>query len=508
MTGRSIPWRALLWSLGVTAGATAVSTALFRSDEPTNHLIVYLIGILFLASRFGFWPSALAAALSVLASDFLLIEPTFSFVVARPQDGITLGVFLLAALVISRLTADLRARGDEALQREQRVRFLYELTRALAGARSAAEVADGAARQFSAATAWRGTLLLAGPDGRLPDGTAAQTPDADHALAQWALDQRQPAGWGTSTVPQQNVLYMPLGGPGRALGVLALQPTTPALFLLPEQRQLIDTAASLIAQALERIRLAHEAQAATLQVQTESLRNSLLSGIAHDLRTPLASITAAADTLLQDRALLSERQARELTQTIHDESRRMAQLADDTLEMARLESGGVAPRRDWYPVEEIVGAVLSQLEPVLRRHRVLTHLPAATEMMHVDAVMVVRVLENLIGNAVKYSAPGTCIEIRATHEAGLTRMQVDDEGPGLPPGEEARIFEKFHRGAAGAGQRGVGLGLTLCRVLVEAHGGRIEAHNRPGGGAEFSFWIPHAGSPPQIPAEEEPLQAR
>jgi two-component system sensor histidine kinase KdpD len=508
MNRGTIPWRALLWSAGITAGATALSTALFRSEEPANHLIVYLIGVLFVASRYGFWPSALAAVLSVLASDFLLIQPTYSFAVARPQDGVTLGVFLLAALATSRLTADLRARGDEALRREQRVRFLYELTRALAGVRSAADVAEAAGQQFAAATSWRCELLLAGPDGRLLEAGPARgprAPGADMALAQWALAQRQPAGWGTSHVPQQGRLYVPLGGPAQALGVLVLQPAGSALFLLPEQRQLIDTTTSLIGQALERIRLAREAQEATVRVQTESLRNSLLSGIAHDLRTPLASIIAASGALLQDRSLLSEQQARELTQTILDESRRMSQLADDTLEMARLEAGNLTLRREWYPVEEIVGAVLSRLESVLRHHRVETQLPAATALTQVDAVMIVRVLENLLVNAVKYSRPGTRIQVRAQIQAGATRLFVADEGPGLAAGEEARIFEKFYRGAAAAGQNGVGLGLAICRVLVEAHGGTIEAHNRPGGGAEFALTIPHSEVPPQIPADEEPL---
>jgi len=511
MRAGAISWRAALWSVGITAGATALSTALFRADAPTNYLIVYLIGILFIASRYGFWPSALAAVLSVLASDFLLIEPTYSFAVARPQDGITLGVFLLAALATSRLTADLRTRADQALRREQRMRFLYELTRALGGVRSADEVAAATARQFAAGTPWRCELALAAPDGRLlaaTDAAAPARPGPDPALAQWALERRQPAGWSTSTVPQQDRLYLPLGDASRPLGVLMLQPKTPTLFLLPEQRQMIEMASSLVGQALERLHLAREAQEATVRVQTESLRNSLLSGIAHDLRTPLASIVAASSALLHDPPRLSRQQARELTQTILDESRRMARLADDTLEMARLESGRVTPQRDWYPIEEIVGAVLSQMEPALCRHRVETRLPPGTGLAQIDAVMIVRVLENLIGNAIKYSPPGSRIGIRAEVEAGRTRLWVADEGPGLAAGEESRIFGKFVRGAAAAAQPGVGLGLAICRALVEAHGGTIDARNGPAGGAEFSLVIPHTEAPPQIPAEAEPLHAR
>jgi two-component system sensor histidine kinase KdpD len=502
-------WQAVLWSIGVPLGATLVSDALFPAREPTNHLIVYLIGVLFVASRFGFWPSAAAALLSVLASDFLLIAPYFSFAVARPQDGVTLGVFLLAALLASRLTANLRSQGESARQRELRVRFLYEFTRALAGARTEEEVASIAAGQISRELPWQCDLLLANADGRLapaPDLARSAGESFDPAIAQWAYEQRRPAGRGTAAMSERRELYFPVSSPTHRFGMLLLRPTRLSL-LLPEQRRLIETVLSLISQAIERIRLARQVQSATVQAETEALRNSLLSAIAHDFRTPLASIVAAADTLLQDEARLSREKARELAETIRGEGQRMTRLANNTLEMARLEAGSIRLERDWYPLEEIIGAALSPMDLRLRAHPVRSQLPDAVALAQVDVVMIVRVLQNLIENAINYTPLGTPIHVAADVAPGLVRFCVADEGAGLAAGEEDRIFEKFYRGAGRTAQVGVGLGLTICRIIVQAHGGRITARNRREGGAEFSFTIPQPEAPPRlVPEETQPGQ--
>jgi two-component system sensor histidine kinase KdpD len=496
----AVRWQALLWSVGIPLGATLASDWLFPAREPTNFLIVYLIGVLFVASRFGFWPSALAALLSVLASDFLLIPPYFSFAVARPQDVVTLGVFLLAALIASRLTARLRSEGEQARQREQRVRFLYEFTRALAAAGDETQIAAVAERQIQRELGWPCTLLLLDTDGKLAPAAGAgegRRASYDPEAALWAFEQREATGAGSGQMAERDELYVPVSGLTRRFGVLVLGPSGPGLLQLPEQRRWIDTVLGQLSQAIERVRLAREAQSATVLAETEALRNSLLSAIAHDFRTPLASIVAAAGSLVQGRGVLDESQARELAQTILEEGQRMTRLANNTLEMARVSAGSLRLQRDWYPVDEIVGAVLSHMEPQLRHHAVRTRLPDGMAMAHVDEVMIVRVLENLLENAVKYTPAGTAIEVAVELEPGLVRFRVADEGPGLVPGEERRIFERFVRGS-GQSQGGVGLGLAICRIVVEAHGGRILARNRPEGGAEFIFTVAQSEAAPRL----------
>lgn len=504
--GRLQPaWGAYLWSAGVTAAATILSTAAFRHPEPTNHLIIYLVGVLFIASRFGFWPSAVAALLSVLAADYLLVPPYFSFAIARPQDVVTLGVFLLAALVASRLTDNLRFQTERARQREQRVRFLYEFTKALAAARSTEQVAAVAQWHMSNELPWRSRLLLADADGKVvPAGQAADSAELaiDPEVAQWSFDNSKPAGWGTDTMRGDRGLYLPVSSASHRFGVLALRPEEAGPVLLPEQRRMIDTLVTQISGTLERIRLAREANTATARVESESLRNSLLSAIAHDFRTPLASIVAASSTLLESKGRLSDYQEHELTQTIFEEGQRMTNLANNTLEMARLEAGAVTLTREWYPLDEIVGAVISHMEDRLKDHPIETRLPAGVPMAQVDEVMIVQVLENLIENAIKYTPAGTRIEVGAQEEPGQIRFWVADEGPGLAPGDDRKIFEKFYRGAGRETRNGVGLGLTICQIIVQAHGGQIVARNRPAGGAEFLFTIPSTEPPPQIVPEE------
>ena len=497
--------RAALWTIAVPALATIVSTTLFRHSEPTNHLLIYLLGVLYLATRHGFWPSAMAALLSVLASDFLLIAPYYSFAIARPQDLVTLAVFLSAAIVASRLADNLRFQGERARQREQQVRFLYEFTNALADVPSMTEVVALASQRISREFGTPCQLLMADSTARLNAPVAAAGATTPHffelALAQQAFDTRTAIGWGQGGRNRRaQALYVPVSAAAHRFGVLALGPLRDSRGLMDEKRRMIDTLASQIAQCLERMRLTKEAQAAHALAQTESLRNSLLNSIAHDFRTPLASIVAASSTLALGKDRLLEGQAQELAQSILEEGQRMAQLANNTLEMARLEAGNVRLQREWYPLDEIVGAAVTRLRSRLSGHPLRTRLPDGVPMAQVDAVMIVQVLENLMENALKYTPPGAPIEIGADEHPGQAVFWVADDGPGIPAGEERAIFEKFYRGRNQENRGGVGLGLTISRIIVNAHGGEIFARNRDSGGAEFRFTIPCTESRPELTA--------
>jgi two-component system, OmpR family, sensor histidine kinase KdpD len=232
-------------------------------------------------------------------------------------------------------------------------------------------------------------------------------------------------------------------------------------------------------------------------METERLRNSLLSSVSHDLRTPLAAITGAASTLIEGRPAAEAQH--ELLQTIREEADRLNRLVRNLLEMTRLESG-VEVRKEWYQLEEVVGAVLARLEPALRDRPVLTDVPKDLPLVPMDDVLIDQVLTNLIENVVKYTPAGTAVELRAWSDGASVTVEIADQGPGLAPGDEARVFDKFYRSASGS-SRGAGLGLTICRAIVEAHGGRIWAQNRPDGGAAFRFTLPLEGTPPRVEAE-------
>ncbi len=285
--------------------------------------------------------------------------------------------------------------------------------------------------------------------------------------------------------------------------MLAILPVSLRRVYLPEQQRLLETFLNQTALAIERVRLAEEARAAAVKVETESLRNSLLSAISHDLRTPLSAIVGASSSLVEDAERLDADAKRELTQAIYDEAQRMATLANNILDMARLDTGAITLKRDWCPVEEIVGSVLTRLAARLAARPVEVRVARGIPLVKLDAVMIEQVLVNLIENALKYTPAGSPLELGAEATASTVTIWVADRGPGIAAGQEERLFEKFYRAAAERAQSGVGLGLAICRAVVDAHGGSIWAANRPGGGAVFRFSLPLDEAPPQVAPEED-----
>jgi two-component system sensor histidine kinase KdpD len=285
--------------------------------------------------------------------------------------------------------------------------------------------------------------------------------------------------------------------------------------LSPDQRHLLETFVNQTALAIERIQLADETEKAEVQIETERMRNILLSSVSHDLRTPLASITGAASALLQHRAHL-DGHSYELAQIAYEEAERLNRLVRNLLEMSRLESGNVQVTKEWQPLEEVVGTTLLRLEKLLSGYVVKTNLPVDLPLVPIDSTLIEQVLVNLLENAAKYTPPNTEIELSAWYQdrkngnnaTGINTainevvVEIADHGPGIPPGDEEHIFDKFYR-ARPATAGGVGLGLTICRTIIEAHGGRIWASNRPAGGATFRFTLPLNGEPPKVPIDLE-----
>jgi two-component system sensor histidine kinase KdpD len=321
----------------------------------------------------------------------------------------------------------------------------------------------------------------------------------DLAIAHWVYDQGQPAGVGTDTLPASPILYLPLKAPMRTRGVLAVEPSVPRWLLVPERRRQLDVLATLLAISVERLHYVEVARDALVTMESERLRNSLLSALSHDLRTPLTALVGLADSLTLGRTGEAARQ-RELAGAIREEALRMSRLVNNLLDMARLEAGEVRLNLQWQPVEEVVGSALKASRSLLAGHHVRVDIPADAPLVQFDAVLIERVLCNLLENAVKHTPAGTEIRVSAAVQGERMEIAVSDNGPGLPPGLGERIFDKFTRGREESAVPGVGLGLAICRAIVEAHGGTIRAESPETGGARFVFALP-LGTPPQI---EEP----
>jgi two-component system sensor histidine kinase KdpD len=397
------------------------------------------------------------------------------------------------------LTTRVREQASSARLRERRTATLYAVSRDLAAARSRPDIARVTLLHLR--DLFGGTVMLLLPEqgGQLIQ--VAQLPSGwgdtkDLGVARWVFDHGAAAGRGTQTLPAAEALYVPLATAERTLGVIGLRPEPADRLGDPAQRQLLEAVLGQVAVALERTKLAEEKRLVHLEWEAERLRSSLLSSLSHDLRTPLAGIEGAASSMLEEDERLPAAQRRELTRTIVDESRRMTQLIGNLLDMVRLESGALAVRREWHVLEEVVGAALARVGDRLAGRPVATRLPADLPLVPIDDVLIEQVLINLLENAAKYTPAGSPIELSAETEPGSVVLTVADHGPGVPPGEEERIFEKFHRAGRGAG--GIGLGLAICRGIVAAHGGRIWVESRPQGGALFRFTVPITGQPPSL----------
>ncbi|MHB8478624.1 MAG: two-component system sensor histidine kinase KdpD [Steroidobacteraceae bacterium] len=492
-----------VWAALACGAVTLLSIPLADHFDRSNIVAIFILTVVLVAVRFGRGAAATAAVLSVCSFDFFFVPPRFSFAVSDVQYLLTFGIMLAVGLITGQLTAGLRFQARVASHREERAGSLYEIARDLSGAVQTEQVVrisdESIERTFRASAA----LLLPDAAGKLTAASsrADLSLAVDIGIAQWAFDKGQPAGFGTDTLPGSEVLYVPLRAPLQARGVLAVKAQNRRLLRIPEQRQLLDTFAALIAIALERVHYVEVAQDALVRMESERLRNSLLAALSHDLRTPLTVLVGLAESLALTKPPLSPAQL-ETSQAIQEEARRMIALVSNLLDMARIESGEVKLNLAWQPLEEVVGSALSAVHGSLLRHEVKVHVPRDLPLVRFDALLIERVLVNLLENAAKYTPPGSNVTVAAEVIGDHLSVSVSDDGPGLPAGREEAVFQKFTRGVRESATPGVGLGLAICRAIVESHQGRIVGANRPGGGARFTFTLP-LGIPPQAAAEAE-----
>lgn len=497
-------------ALGVML-STAVSWLMFPYFDVANLIMVYLIGVVVMATRYGRGPSILASILSVAAFDFFFVPPYLTFAVSDVQYLLTFAVMLIVALMISGLAVRIRQQAEMARHREKRTAVLYAMSRDLATQRGMATLASVAAKHLREVFESQVAVFLSDSTGHLVLQRGEQLffefDPKEAGVAQWVFEHNERAGLGSDTLPGASTLYLPLVGSGGPIGVVALHPAQASRLLDPDQLHLLESLVNQIALAIERARLADEAYQAHVQTETERMRNAILSSVSHDLRTPLATITGAASSLLEGQERLDATAREDLERAIYEEANRLDRLVKNLLDMMRLEAGAVRLQREWHPLDEVVGAALARLEGRLRGHAVKTVFPPDLPLLLVDGVLIEQVLINLLENAAKYAPVGSTIDLAASTTENTVLVEISDRGPGLPPGEEQQIFDKFYR-AGPAREGGVGLGLTICRGIIEAHGGRIWAENRTGGGAVFRFTLPLEGSQPRVePEKVEPRSA-
>lgn len=492
-------WRRYAWATASSVGITLAATPLLDVFDLANIVLLFLLGVVLVAVKLGRGPAALAAFLNVAAFDFFFVAPRLSFAVSDVQYIVTFVVMLVVGLLTGQLTAGLRFQARIAASRERRAQSLFELARDLSGALQASQVAELGEAAVRRNFGGQARVLTTDANDQLESLADAPT-GFDASVSDWAFRNAQPAGLATNTLAAQPWHYVPLKAPMRLRGVLALQPDQPRWLLIPEQVQQLDTLARQIAIALERVHYVDIAQQAVVDMASERLRNALLAAISHDVRTPLTALIGLAESLRQSKPPLAAPQA-QAAQAIEAQARELSALVNNLLEMARLQSGTVNLRMDWQSVEEVVGAAIRAAGPALGGQLVLTDIPADVPLVEFDAALIERVLVNLLENAAKYAQPPLIVSARVTADALV--VSVRDHGPGLPPALKGRthaLFDKFTRGQTESATPGVGLGLAICKAVVDAHRGEISAANAAGGGAEFSFRLPRRPPPTAAPA--------
>ncbi len=486
---------AYLIATAIALLCTILSWALQRVFGVQNGFLVFLLGVAVVAVVYGTGPSIWASCISTALLAYFFMPPIFSFAVSDIQHVFTLLVMATIGVVISNLTSQVMHQAEAARSNAKRFEALYRLSRELADLAGSEHLVRATVRHIESVVGGTATVLL--PDPRrgfrpIPAAPlATEFRASEWSAARAALDSRTATGLGTHTMPNVTAQFLPLAIAQNAVGVLAARPPDGHHDFNEEQHRMLLMLANQLTGALERDRLSHQIQTAQDEMETERMRTALLSSVSHDLRTPLAVIAGASSTLLDGQVQLTQDARRGLHVTIFDNANRLSRIVDNLLNMTRIESGVFKVVKQSHVLEEVVGSTLRNMTESLQGRRIEVRIPADLPLVPMDEVLFQQVLINLLDNAQKYSPAESPIELSADLDGERLRVEVGDHGSGIAPGEESRVFDKFFRGAAfRKDQLGSGLGLTICRAIIAAHGGTIVAENRPEGGARFRLWLP------------------
>jgi two-component system, OmpR family, sensor histidine kinase KdpD len=501
-------WDSYVQAVCVVAVLTFLNIILYPHVVPVNLILIYLCGIVF-SAKLGRGPSIVAVILSIAVFGLFFAPGSFSLITNELQYLLTAGLVLVVALIVSSMTNTTKMQAETVQQRQQITAALYELSSEFANSDGTQAIIDTASQFLQEAFEIRALILLPDQDDRLVVPSNHNIPVLtlhETGVAQWVYDQGKQAGCGTETLPGSSGLYLPLATARGIVGILGIFREQPGLDFPPEHRQLLLALASQIGLAIERNRLAEETEQIKLNAEVDQLRNVLLRSIAHDLRTPLASVTGPVSSLVDGAAILTEDDKRELAQIAYEAANHLNRIIGNLLDMTKLETGEIQVKKEWIPLEEVVASALTHFAPELIDHPVTLILPSNMPFLRFDEALIERVLRQLLQNAIQYTPSRTPIYLSARYVRSEVIIEVADEGPGLAPGDEGRVFEKFLRAHPETGG-GIGLGLAICRAIVEAHGGRIWAENRSEKGAAFYFTLPVEAQLPQIDFGTEEIQS-
>lgn len=488
---RHSPLRNYGYALLATALVTLFCELLNPWFDAQDFIPIYILGTVVLASRFGRGPSVLYAVLGVSAFNFFFVPPLYTLQIYDSSYFVTFAVMLVTSIIITQMSYRLRWQALFSRKRERQTEALYVLARDLSSARGRENLIAVTARNIQELFDASMTVWMPDAQSMLELEFGDKSGIDEENAARWCYENRQHAGFGTDTLPSAKGFYLPLAsgmGPLGAVGIFSRQQTP----FNAEQTRMLETLTTILAAALERAQTADRAEQARVEMEAERLRSVLLSTVSHDLRTPLTSISGAASSLLHENNSLSASTRAELASSILDESKRLSRLVSNLLHITHLESGGVQLRRQPYYIDELIGSSLMHVEKKLEGHTVKTQVDADLPMVDVDGILIEQLLINLLENAARYTPSGSVVTVRAKAQYGNVEVRVEDNGPGIPPGDLEKVFEKFYTVSRTDKHRGTGLGLAICKAIVTTHGGEMGVENNPGGGASFHFTLPLA----------------
>jgi two-component system sensor histidine kinase KdpD len=482
-------------SLALVLAATVLCELLRPFLAATNMVMFYLLAVVVAAVRLSRKAAIATSFLGVLAFDFFFIPPRMTFAVADTQYLMTFIGLFVVGLVISTLVARSRERADVMRAREVQTASLYYLSRDLAASVDITAVLTAVVRNVEEALNARVVILL--PEGERLDIMATsegfELGIKEQAVADWSFRNNHPAGRATDTLVSADLIYLPLQTPASVLGVMGIKLNSEQEYHSQENRRLLDAFATQAAMAMERIQFSHQAEQTQILQARENLERALLNSISHDLRSPLSTVTGVLASLKEEGAHLGDVARRELLETACSEAERLNRFVGNLLDMTRIEAGAVKLNLEQCDVQELVGCALAVLETRSDTRKVSFQMLPIMPLVPMDLVLMIQVLVNLLENSLKYSPPGSPIEIIAATDATWLTLEVVDRGPGVPEHDLKRVFDKFYRIPIPEGAGGTGLGLSICKGIVEAHNGKISAENRSGGGLSIVVRLPLRG---------------
>ena len=493
------PLRSYAWSVLSILAVTVFGYVLTPYLDLTNIALLYLLPVLISAVRWGRGPAFLASFLGVLAFNFFFVPPIFTFEVANVQHFFALVIFLLVALVTSTLATKLRDEMHKATEREQRTLVLYDLSREIAARTDLDQVLKTFVDKVADTINGGAIVLIHNEDANTLDqiastGTDGLFDEKEYAVARRVLEQGRPAGKGLGIFEgERSLFFFPVKVEDRTLAVLGIRPGNVASSLSPEQTQLIETLSNLAAVIIVRLQLAKEAEHAKWLAESEKLHRTLLNSISHDFRTPLAAIMGAVTSLIDEKDIYTPETREMFLNTIREEARRMNRFVENLLDMVRLESGTLKLNMKLCDIEDIIGVVLREMRDTLAGHPVSVDIPPDPPSVIADFILIEQVLINLLENAAKYSPPDVPVSISVSLRGKGLVVTVANAGPPIPGGEGEHIFDKFYRQGSSKHVSGTGLGLFICKGIIEAHGGHIWIDPSPEYGNRFSFSLTTSG---------------